>query len=333
MYQYNGRYRAGPCRAKEVPLVWRIGVVASAAGLVVGSGALAALPARAAQGGQGNGPDSTSQRGQNPPGNNGTIKIEGIILEEGPNTPGHDNDPHVSCPFAIQWYGIDNGLQRVTVAFTAQPPSGQFQAVPVTSGPTSFSDFGSGAGGTFNFSRTYQLDTSGLHKQPQQGYHVKVVVTDTFSQGNDTKSKVFWLGLCTQPATSPSPTPSESVSPTPTPTVTVSPTVSPTGSISQPPQGNFSSPPVQEVSPTSPVPLAAKPPAAKPPVVKPPVSTQVLGKKITRQLPAGAPAGDGGLLDSSGHGPGPVGWGLMAAGLGLVVFFLPRKRYSGVHRR
>ncbi len=39
-----------------------------------------------------------------PPGNNGTIKIDGAAFDDAPN-----NEPHVGCTFQVDFYGFDEG--------------------------------------------------------------------------------------------------------------------------------------------------------------------------------------------------------------------------------
>jgi hypothetical protein len=40
----------------------------------------------------------------NPPGNNGTIKIDDTPFDDAP-----DNEPHVGCVFQVDFYGYDEG--------------------------------------------------------------------------------------------------------------------------------------------------------------------------------------------------------------------------------
>jgi len=42
--------------------------------------------------------------GPNPPGNNGTIKIDDVVFDDAPN-----NEPHVGCTFQVDFYGYDEG--------------------------------------------------------------------------------------------------------------------------------------------------------------------------------------------------------------------------------
>ena len=133
------------------------------------AGVLAATPAAAGNGGA-------------PPGDNGTIKIDGVSFD------GPANHPHVSCPFQVSLWGFDTtgnpAGDTATVSFEAQAPSkttkgNDPQAVPVTSGQTTFQFDGTGNGDALDHSETYTLDTTGLDKHPIQGFHIKVTVTVT----------------------------------------------------------------------------------------------------------------------------------------------------------
>ncbi len=132
--------------------------------------------------------DSLSNNSNNPPGNNGTVKIDGTDIDQL-----RDNDPHVSCSFSVQWFGFDLGSRTSTVNFTAQEPTG---TASLLTDQVTFT--GSGAGNTLDKTANYDLTSalSSYTPQPQQGYHVKLVVSTDGSQGNDTKSKVFWVGPC-----------------------------------------------------------------------------------------------------------------------------------------
>src|SRR5919198_6276200 len=54
-----------------------------------------------------------------PPGNNGTVKVDGEPWDTGPN-----NEPHPGCTFEIDFYGYDEGDLEATYAFSLQSPSG-----------------------------------------------------------------------------------------------------------------------------------------------------------------------------------------------------------------
>ena len=56
--------------------------------------------------------------GPNPPGNNGTVKIDDVPFDDHPN-----NEPHVGCTFQVDFYGYDEGDLDATVTFEAHPPT------------------------------------------------------------------------------------------------------------------------------------------------------------------------------------------------------------------
>lgn len=157
------------------------------------------------------------------PGNNGTIKIGNVDVDSQDDADSA-NHPHVANPFTVSWFGFDAGTRTTSVSFSAQPPSGN-DGMAILDGRAAFTFTASGAGGALDHTETYLLDTTGLEEHPVQGYHVKVTVTVDVAQGNDTKSKVFWV-TPVEPTQSPTPTPSETV--TPTPSATVEPSVLPT---------------------------------------------------------------------------------------------------------
>ena len=135
-------------------------------------------------------------------GNNGTIKI--TPLGETDGTP--DNHPHVGCGFQIEWYGFDRGDDIVSrVGFAMHAPTGGVGLS--VSGPSSVfvgGDAASGAGTATGLDgrETYTLSFDGPG-HPKQGYHVKVTVHTPYAQGNDTKTKVFWVQGCEAPTEEP----------------------------------------------------------------------------------------------------------------------------------
>lgn len=178
---------------------------------------------------------AASSTAQEPPGNNATVKIVDTAIDD-LNDENSANHPHVACDFSLRWYGFDEGTRTTSVSFEAQEPSGT-GAVAMLVGDDSFTFDSPGGGGVLDHSEPYRLDTTGLVEQENQGFHIKVTVTTDGSQGNDTKSKVFWVAPCAEPTESPtpseSPTPTETPSETPSespsvlPTETESPTVTP----------------------------------------------------------------------------------------------------------
>ena len=133
--------------------------------------------------------------GPNPPGNNGTIKIDDTPFDDAP-----DNEPHVGCVFQVDFYGYDQGDLDATVTFEAHPPTlraGEDQVLltdTVFIGEDDNSGGGSEAG--LDASETYTLDFTGITPHPVQGFHVKLTINAEGSQGADTKHKVFWVTGC-----------------------------------------------------------------------------------------------------------------------------------------
>jgi hypothetical protein len=145
----------------------------------------------------------------NPPGNNGTIKIDGIPFDVHP-----DNEPHVGCIFQVDFYGFDQGDLDADVLFEAIPPTGAGEDLSIDTvfiGEDDNSGGGSQSG--LDASRTYDLTTAlqAFTPQAQQGYHVRLTIHADGSQGADTKFKVFWVRGC-----APSATPVIAESPLPT---------------------------------------------------------------------------------------------------------------------
>ena len=133
--------------------------------------------------------------GPNPPGNNGTVKIDDVAFDDHPN-----NEPHVGCVFQVDFYGYDQGDLDATVTFQAHPPTlraGDDQVLltdTVFIGEDDNSGGGSQAG--LDASETYTLDFTGITPHPVQGFHVKLTVNAEGSQGADVKHKVFWVTGC-----------------------------------------------------------------------------------------------------------------------------------------
>ena len=152
------------------------------------------------------------QASADPPGNNGTVKVDGIDFDDHP-----DNEPHVGCVFQVDWYGFDEGEDLFSdVTFEVHPPTGSPEVIltdEVFIGEDDNSGGGSEAG--LDASATYDLTTAleGFEPHPQQGWHVKLTVNNDGSQGADVKHKVFWVSGCETP-----PTTSTSTSTTEAPT-------------------------------------------------------------------------------------------------------------------
>jgi hypothetical protein len=145
-----------------------------------------------------------------PPGNNGTIKIDDVPFDDHPN-----NEPHVGCPFQVDFYGYDKGDLEAQVIFTAQPPTQRDSDSQVLLTDTVFigEDDNSGGGSEegLDASETYTLDFTGITPHDQQGHHVKLTIHADGSHGADVKHKVFWVKGCPSKPTPPEekPTPPE----------------------------------------------------------------------------------------------------------------------------
>ncbi|MFC4145244.1 LPXTG cell wall anchor domain-containing protein [Micromonospora mangrovi] len=154
----------------------------------------------------------------NPPGDNGTVKIDGAPFEDKV-----DNQPHVTCDFELEFFNFDEG-QKANITLWAQPPSSSPKDKVVWSktGVLISDDPASGAQNDHDEVirlSAKDLDLTGLTRHPKQGYHIKLDVDLTDGKAFDDKHKVFWLQPCESTGSpSPTPTPSTPGGETPTPT-------------------------------------------------------------------------------------------------------------------
>ena len=138
-----------------------------------------------------------------PPGNNGTVKVDDVPFDDHPN-----NGPHVGCVFQIDFYGYDEGDLNAEVTFEGVPPTGG--GVLLTD--SVFIGGDSAGGGTdLDASATYDLSPAlaDIEPHPVQGHHVRLTVNAEGSQGADLKHKVFWVENCVTPPDEPSEQPSD----------------------------------------------------------------------------------------------------------------------------
>ena len=128
-----------------------------------------------------------------PPGNNGTVKIDGRPFDDAPN-----NEPHPGCVFQVDFYGFDAGDLDADVIFEAVAPTdgGVLLTDTVPIGEDSHAGGGSERG--LDASMTYDLSSelAGLEPQRNQGWHIRLTVHADGSQGSDVKHKVFWVDGC-----------------------------------------------------------------------------------------------------------------------------------------
>lgn len=159
---------------------------------------------------------------QDPPGDNATIKIDGVDFDSDPG-----NEPHVDCPFQVDFYNFDEDPDLFAhVVFTAHPPTGSGEIlleddVFVGEDPAD----GANEEG-IDASETYDLSAALADIEPEpQGWHVRVDIDAT---DGTSKSKVFWVEQCGVPTTTSSSTTSTSTTSTSTTSTSTSSTSSTT---------------------------------------------------------------------------------------------------------
>jgi hypothetical protein len=268
-----------------------VGLAALMAGVLVGPAW--ATPHSDKGHGSNDGPATGPTARHDPPGNNGTIKIDDEPFDSAP-----DNEPHPGCVFQVDFYGFDEGSLDADVSFEAIAPTagGVVRTDVVPIGEDSHAGGGSEAG--LDASRTYDLsaDLAGIAPHPRQGWHVRLTIHADGSQGADVKHKVFWVSDCAGAS-------SQSETMTPPPASTSS-----------------------EVDTQS---TAQAPPASETAIVAAP-NAQVLGESITRAAATPAESSGASALARTGIGLGLValGTGLIAAG--ALFLRARRSRLSGL---
>ncbi|MFI6264003.1 LPXTG cell wall anchor domain-containing protein [Micromonospora sp. NPDC051006] len=147
---------------------------------------------------------SQAPGGHNPPGDNGTVKIDGA-----PFSDKVDNQPHVTCDFELEFFNFDAN-QAADITLTAQPPSGKDIVVWSVRNRVISTDAAGGAENdhdeVIRLSAT-DLALGGLTAHPKQGYHLKLDVDLVDGKSSDAKHKVFWLQPCETPDSPPPTTP------------------------------------------------------------------------------------------------------------------------------
>jgi LPXTG-motif cell wall-anchored protein len=130
-----------------------------------------------------------------PPGNNGTVKVDEAPFDDHP-----DNEPHVGCVFQIDLYGYDEGDLSAGVVFEAVAPTGDAELL---TGELDIGDDAAGGGTDLDATATYDLTAAlaAITPHPQQGWHVRLTLHAEGSRGADVKHKVFWIEGCGPPGT------------------------------------------------------------------------------------------------------------------------------------
>jgi len=294
----------------------RLGSLVAAAGTLSLLGGAAALAAPAAA----TVAPPLVATGPQAPGNNGTIKIEGVDIQSGPP----DNNPHQGCSFVVEFYNYDQGNLSASVAFDDRPPTNNVGLTVESGDLTPFIGGDPADGGNdLDAKQTYTLSFTG-QPQPQQGYHVKITIHAEGSKGADVKHKTFWVEGCTPPTTPPTTEP-----PTTTPPTTEPPTTTP---------------------PTTTKPPTTKPPTTAPPTTKPPTTAPTThptsrhttapvvtsSDEPTTGVPTAVDAGLGSDPNGSATDSSPfalLGGGLLVAGglmlaAGAAIVLRRRGRHS-----
>jgi hypothetical protein len=233
---------------------------------------------------------------QDPPGDNGTVKIDDVDFDDHPN-----NEPHVGCVFQVDFYDFDADTPQedlqATVLFEAWPPTGSGE--DLLTDEVDIGEDAAGGGTDLDASATYDLteELASFTPHPQQGWHVRLTVHADGSQGADTKRKVFWVSGCGGGTTTSSSTTSSSTTSSSTTSSSTTSSV-PDGSTTSTPGG----------STTSTVPGGTTP------------STAPGG--ISPGAPTTTPAGAEGALPRTGSSTLPLAVGalaLIALGTGGVL--------------
>jgi hypothetical protein len=109
-----------------------------------------------------------------PAGNNGTIKVDDVPIDDG-----NENVAHPGCGFVVDFFGYDVGTRTATLTFDGQEPTG---------------------GGTVHAETiTFEVATRDSGNQLNESHVVDLTVNVDGAQGADTKHKVFWVSQCDSP--------------------------------------------------------------------------------------------------------------------------------------
>lgn len=140
-----------------------------------------------------------------PPGNNGTVKIE----QDAAGDEDLGNEPHGdNCSLWLEFYGFDEN-QYADITFELQPPTKPKGSDPVLlqdknvliskdaagGGPNDPETDTDVASKNYGYILSEKLD--GITAHPKQGYHIKLSV-DVKDAPGASKHKVFWLADCTE---------------------------------------------------------------------------------------------------------------------------------------
>lgn len=118
------------------------------------------------------------------PGNNGDIHV--VTTTNADGTPG--------CSFTVEFTNFDDEAVTSTLEFDLQSPTPGTVPNPVAVRAATFTG-GHQATVSVPFDISDELLASGA-APTAGGYHVMLTTHTPFSNGNDVKHKVFWVGAC-----------------------------------------------------------------------------------------------------------------------------------------
>ena len=138
----------------------------------------------------------------NPPGNNGTVKVDAKPVDDLP-----DNESHPSCVFEVDFYGFDEGTLYAWATFTLIAPTVAVDDDFLTSDKVDIGEdpaYGAGVTGTpgtsdgLDASQEFDLNNAlyGYMGADGKGAHVKLTVHAQGAANADTKYKTFWVTGC-----------------------------------------------------------------------------------------------------------------------------------------
>ena len=129
----------------------------------------------------------------NPPGNNGTVKVDSQVFDTFP-----DNQPHTGCVFQVDFYGFDAGSLYATATFAVMTSCEDIVVKTDTVFIGEDTNAGGGSVTGLDQEKTYDLnnDLYAYDANPNQGVHVRLTVHADGATNADTKSKTFWAKGC-----------------------------------------------------------------------------------------------------------------------------------------
>ena len=179
-------------------------------------------------------PAAASAKADAPPGQNGTIKIDEIPVDDS-----MANDPHVGCPFAVKFFGFDAGSLTGAATFDGVAPTGGGRVAELSE---SWTQAHRTSGSQLDhviapINLTSALQAAGVQPHSKQGYHVRVTATVTGSGAPTTKHKTFWVEPCAPAQAAAAPAAQPAIAPTAPPTASAAP-AAPAAALSQPAAGS-----------------------------------------------------------------------------------------------